>query len=107
MEGDRDLIPVAKFDSEPDAKILQISLIDRGIKATISGDTTAFGGIVGGVTGVTVYVRRIEAEEARAVMAEMKSEKPLPQWDCPCGETVDEGYAICWSCGSEYPESEQ
>ncbi len=106
MDDDKDLVAIATFDSEPEAKILQIALIDRGIKATISGDVTAFGGITGGVTGVTVYVRKIEAEEARKTLREMSEEDAhlCPAWKCRCGATVDEGYAICWSCGAEFSE---
>lgn len=107
MDKDKDLIRIATFDSEPEAKILQIALVDRGIKATISGDTTAFGAIPGGATGVNVFVRRLEVEEAKTVIEEMENETPLPEWECKCGETVDEGYAICWSCGSEFDSSEE
>jgi hypothetical protein len=106
MEDDKDPVAIATFDSEPEAKILQIALIDRGIKATISGDVTAFGGITGGVTGVTVYVRKIEAEEARAIVREISEEENqlCPAWKCRCGATVDEGFAICWSCGAKFSE---
>ena len=108
MEGDQDLIAIAEFDSEPEAKILQIALVDRGIKAIISGDMSAFGGMTGGVTGVQVYVRRIEADEARQLMKEMPEESAdvCPAWKCKCGQTVDEGFAICWSCGAEFSESD-
>lgn len=107
MEDDKDLIPIAKFDTEHEAKILQIALIDRGIKATISGDVTAFGGLTG-ATGVSVYVRRFEAEEAREIMQQIPEEEEqlCPAWKCKCGETVDKGYAICWSCGAEFSETD-
>ncbi len=107
MDGDTDLISIAAFDSEPEAKILQIALIDRGIKAVISGDVTAFGGLAGGATSVQVFVRRIEADEARKILEQMplESKQLLPAWNCKCGAEVDEGFAICWSCGAEFPET--
>lgn len=105
MDKDHDLVRIAMFDSEPEAKILQIALIDRGIKATISGDVSAFGA-TGAAIGVRVFVRRIEVDEAKKLIVEMEQEIPVPEWSCKCGETVDEGYALCWSCGSEHPSFE-
>ena len=105
MDKDHDLVRIAMFDSEPEAKILQITLIDRGIKATVSGDVSAFGATGGGI-GVRVFVRRIEVDEAKKIMSELAEEIPVAEWECKCGETVDEGYAMCWSCGAEHPSFE-
>ena len=35
-----------------------------------------------------------------------EDEDPIPAWTCECGESVDEGFFVCWSCQAEYKPAE-
>ena len=73
MDDDRDLVAVAKCRTEPEAKLIQHALNDRGVPAKISGDVTAFGSALAGagLTAVRVFVRKLEADTARQILAQL------------------------------------
>ncbi len=82
----------------------------NGIVAHIAGDNvdTAFGGALPGSSGdedYRVMVRARDLEAARGFVAELSTdaEATIPAWTCACGETVDEGFEVCWSCGADWP----
>lgn len=82
----------------------------NGITAHIAGDNvdTAFGGVLPGASGDEEYrvlVKAGDFDAARKALPDVSSgtEEAIPAWICACGETVDEGFAVCWSCGADWP----
>ncbi len=46
-----------------------------------------------------------DAARARTLIEEALAVGIQGPWTCPdCGETVEEGFGQCWSCGAERPE---
>lgn len=85
-------------------------LEDNGIVGHVAGDNvdTAFGGALPGPAGdedYRVLIRASDLAAARRIVAELPgdSDESIPAWTCACGETVDEGFAVCWSCGADWP----
>lgn len=110
-QRDDDLVRLKVFDNPASAHSLRILLEASGIQAMVTGEETnaTFGGIGlgdAGVVGVQVMVRRADLEDAKLVMLEVPaaSEILVSAWNCSCGEEVDEGFFVCWSCGSELEE---
>ena len=93
------------FKSEFEALHAKAVLEDNGIKCTIPPpDSNAFGVSLDGEEEVELIVARPDLEQATALIAELEApqEIDIPEWTCQCGEQVDEGFAVCWSCGAEY-----
>lgn len=108
---DDDLVKLTTFPGSLPAHSLRILLEASGIQAVVTGEETnaTFGGPGmggAGMVGVAILVRRIDLEDAKRVMLEVPAaaEVLVPSWNCQCGEIVDEGFSICWSCGLEFPE---
>ena len=103
--SETDLIRVATFDSESEAQMAQTVLQDNNINSSLNGgDTAAFGLNIDGPAGYEVIVQRGDHDRAKELIDEMEAEEviEIPAWDCPCGESVDEGFGMCWSCGAGY-----
>ncbi len=109
-EDDRNLVRLAAFEHEHEAVMLRNRLNDQGIPAWVSGGdgVNIFGAglTAAGLVGVDVNIPQIDLETAQAVLAELKKEEEIitPSWVCQCGEEVDEGFAVCWSCGAEFEQ---
>ncbi len=111
-ERDDDLVVVASFTSGSEAHVLRLLLEANGIQAAITGEetNTAFG--FGSATdtnifGVKVLVKRMDISEAQLIMqVPAAADIMIPAWTCTCGEPVDEGFAVCWSCGQSNDEHE-
>ena len=95
--------------SEYEAILLNNNLSENGIPAWVTGGegVRIFGDglAAAGLVGVDVRIRTIDLEAARLVLAELQKDSSSPSplsWKCECGEEVDEGFAVCWSCGSEW-----
>jgi len=110
---DDDLVRLAVFQQPLDAHSLRILLDANGIKASVTGEeSNATFGAVGlgdaGLVGVQVLVKRSDFDEATIIMNEIPaaSDAIIPNWKCACGEDVDEGFGVCWSCGGNYPDDD-
>lgn len=110
FEEDRNLVRLAAFEYEYEAMLLRTRLNENGIKAWVTGgdgvNTFGAGLTAAGLVGVDVNVRQIDHELAKKVLSDFKSGDdviaPITPWTCSCGEQVDEGFAVCWSCGNEF-----
>ena len=108
MDDDKNLVRLAAFEHEYEAILLKNNLNDNGVPAWVTGgdgvNTFGAGLTAAGLVGVDVRIRKIDLEAARVILAEMEEDSStnLPAWKCECGEDVDEGFAVCWSCGSEW-----
>ena len=105
---DKNLVRLAAFEFEHEAVMLKNALNDHGIPAWVSGgdgvNTFGAGLTAAGLVGVDVNIRQIDLEAAKVIMQELEAleDEDIPAWTCQCGEQVDEGFAICWSCGNEH-----
>ena len=98
-------VKLAEFDTAIPAHSMRILLEANGIKAHVLGD---FAVEIGGPDVVSVNVREPDLAIAKRVIAEVPraSEVLVPEWICDCGETVDKGFQVCWSCGQACPDVE-
>lgn len=108
-QEDKNLVRLATFEYEYEAMLLKNALNDNGIPAWVTGgdgvNTFGAGLTAAGLVGVDVRIRQIDLGDAQATMKALEKETDsvhVPSWTCSCGEDVDEGFAVCWSCGSDY-----
>ena len=110
---DDDLVRLTLFDNPVSAHALRLLLDANGIESMVAGEeaNSIFGGALAdtGMTGVEVLVRRADFDDAQTVMLEVPAacDTLIPAWTCVCGESVDQGFAICWSCGKDCPANEE
>ena len=102
-----DLLRVAGFPSEPEAQIAQAMLAEHGINASIDNGESALGFDLVDMDEIDLIVMRQDFERATVLIEEMEAlqdedQEPVPAWTCQCGEEVDEGFFVCWSCGADY-----
>lgn len=113
VESKRDddkLIVLATFSNSSEAQLLRVALENDGIRASVANEQSAslLGASMFGPTSafwVEVLVFNSDSEEALAIKHRIFPEgetETVPEWTCPCGETVDAGFEICWSCSSPY-----
>lgn len=103
---------LAMFDHPSKAHILRNLLHDQGIETTINNELAPanFGVLAGAIRSSATEVHVFEEDAQRALevyeawMAGDLQETRVPEWVCRCGETVDEGFEVCWNCGAEFPE---
>ena len=100
-----DLITLASFTTGSEAHVLRLLLEANGIQAAVTGEeansTFGFGVATDpNVFGVKVLVKRKDVSEAHLIMqVPAAADIMIPEWKCECGEDVDQGFAVCWSCG--------
>ena len=113
-DDDNSVVRFAAFEMEYEALLLRTALEENGIEAWVTGGdgVNMFGAglTTSGLVGVDVRIRKKDLAAARELKARIKKELhalPTPSWTCKCGESVDEGFAICWSCGADFGDREQ
>ena len=96
-------VKLAKFDNAIPAHSIRILLEANGIEARVQGDFVVE---IAGADSILVIVREGDLEIAKRIIAEVPaaSEVLVPEWTCDCGETVDKGFQVCWSCGGACPD---
>lgn len=108
-QRDDDLVTLARFTSSAAAHSLRILIEAHGIRVSVTNEesTSMMGTSIFGKhspVGIEVCVFRCDLEDAQKIMQEVPAaaEILIPQWNCDeCGETVDSGFSVCWSCGNE------
>jgi|GEM_PF-575695 len=104
------LVVLATFDNSIEAHMLKNLLAEREIPSSIANEISAssiigLGGPISAVW-VEVLIRKVDSDDALVVKQEFLDKKndasPIPEWNCECGEVVDAGFAVCWSCQAEY-----
>ena len=110
-QRDDDLVLLSQFDSAPAAHNVRLLLQAHSIDATVENEesNSVFGAPIFGQIGlfrIELFVRRSDLAEAKLIMEQVPAaaEVLIPQWRCDCGETVDAGFSVCWSCGESHPE---
>lgn len=93
------------MESDVEANFFKGVLEDNDIHCIVSGlDGSALGAALDGPDEIEMYVYAEDFEKAKEVIVGILDEEgdPIPAWTCKCGEDVDEGFGVCWSCGVEY-----
>ena len=106
------LVVLATFKNPHEANLLKLRLESHGINAVVANENTTalFGATLVGPSSafwIEVLVCANDAEAALLVKDAFHSEDAtkndsINEWQCPCGETVDSGFAVCWNCGNEF-----
>lgn len=103
-----ELVTIATFMSNAEAGPVCAKLESVGIRTYLQGGATAdilshVGTALGGVklqVAADDLQRAIECLELTNDDQDAAVQDP---WDChQCGETVDAGFEVCWSCGAEF-----
>jgi hypothetical protein len=97
------LSKVAEYPSSLEAHSVRILLEANGISAIVVGDAISETGL----EPVLVFVHQENLDLAQTVIREVPAaaEILIPEWRCVCGETVDAGFNVCWSCGRDHPHN--
>lgn len=103
MSRPESLEAVAEFRNVLEAHSVRILLEANGIPAVVMGDAISETGL----EPILVYVHRENMELAQTVIREVPAaaEVLIPEWNCKCGEKVDAGFNICWSCSEPFESS--
>jgi len=110
------LLVLSTFENSVDAHLFKNELENKGIRASINNETTTaiFGATIGGPSSafwIEVLVMESDAERALEIKTQWNSKAEdsttveIAEWTCKCGETVDEGFAVCWNCGADHGET--
>ena len=101
---DDDLLGIQFFPSMVAAQQAILVLKEAGIIAEVNDSDGAFDLGLDDDPQVEIICMRKHVSRAKEIIAELESapEESCPAWTCPCGEEVDEGFFVCWSCGNEY-----
>ena len=108
MDDELDLTRLQVCETEMQAQLAKGFLEENDIQVMIKGLDTG-GSVFGGAVedaAIEIFVSAEDLENAKQLMESFANEEgePVPEWTCKCGEVVDEGFGICWSCGAEYQE---
>lgn len=106
-----DIVSAGIYLSESAAYHAKAALEEQGISAQLAdSDEGTFGFSLDAADQFNLIVNREDYEAAKKILAdleEMEDGELAPAWTCQCGEDVDEGFAVCWSCNAEYPGTSQ
>ena len=100
-----ELAKLCETETEHEAMMVKARLEEEGIKVMIKGlESSAFGDALDGADWIELFVPKPQLTDAKALVDDMQSEDetPIPAWTCECGEDVDAGFFVCWSCQAEF-----
>ncbi len=103
-------VTFAMFQEPEKASLAQAYLAEHGIHSELLGDVigTTLSYIGTATGGIRLQGLSVDAEKAVELLNEIKQGQPankLGQWVCSnCGETVDAGFEVCWSCNEMQTE---
>lgn len=107
LEEDRNLVRIASFEHEHEAILCRQLLNRHGIPAWVTGgdgvNTFGAGLTAAGLVAVDVRIHKINEPLARSILEQhaLENAQQMPAWICKCGANVDEGFSVCWSCGTD------
>jgi hypothetical protein len=106
---DIQLEKLCETEFKEQATLLKAVLEQEGIKTMLEGmEASALGDALDGTDSVHVFVPAVHIENAKKILDQILAagEETIPAWTCDCGEEVDEGFFVCWSCQAEYKQDE-
>jgi len=95
------LVKVCETESKEQALLFKAVLEQEGMDVMLKGmEASALGDALDGADVVELFVTVIDGDRAKQMIDEILAEdgEPIPAWACECGESVDEGFFVCWSC---------
>jgi hypothetical protein len=98
---------LCECQTEHEARIVESELAEIGIQAVITGtDVSALGEALDGPDAIQVFVKAEQLDAASELLEQLDAddEDPVPAWTCQCGEDVDEGFFVCWSCQATFDD---
>lgn len=109
----RELVTVATFATAAEASPARARLEEEGIRTYLEGGVTSdllsyFGTAV---TGVALRVAAGDVERALQCFGDEPGSRqgesePIEAWTCArCDTQIDDGFEVCWSCGTTVDES--
>ncbi len=108
-----DLVTIATYGTPQEASIAKGLLEDEGIHCylvgTESGHMLSIVGAGNALGGVKLQVAEHAGEAAQILdtLEDPETSAAIPAWSCArCGEHVDAGFDVCWSCGVSFEEAE-
>ncbi len=104
--SEMEYVIIRAYEFEDEAHVDRSVLDGAGIESRVLGSETAGFGSLSNDAAFQLIVAREDYERAVEVLeqaASEVSELEVPAWTCECGEEVDEGFAVCWSCGAAWP----
>lgn len=95
------LVTLATYPTAHDAELHKVRLEQAGVKAYVDGGATADALSIGSfLGGVKLLVAETDVAKARGALSLDDKESATPAWTCSeCGNEVEAGYEVCWSCG--------
>ena len=102
---EKSMTRLAVLETDVEANFFKGILEDNDIHCLVSGvEASALGVALDGPDLIELFVYQSDLDQAKElIMAVMEEEgDEIPGWTCQCGEEVDEGFGVCWSCGAEY-----
>jgi len=108
-----EFVTIARYDDRHKANIARATLESEGIEAIIvepriNMPIYHLGPLV---SGLELKVASPEAQRATERLDSFRETKPFPTQhgsSCPkCGEKVEAGFEICWSCGTRLGEAHE
>ena len=115
FENGSKLVTLAEFDNSIEAHALKDMLGINGIESRVTNESmSASLGFLAGTTSSfspSVMILESDAEAALAIKQEFLARDvvqptTISEWTCSCGEMVDEGFEVCWNCGSLHADSQ-
>ena len=100
---------VCETEAKEQALLFKAVLEQEGIDVMVKGlESSALGEALDGADVVELFSPVTDVERAKRIVDEIlaEDEAPIPAWTCECGENVDEGFFVCWSCQAEYKPAE-
>jgi hypothetical protein len=105
-----DLVTIAKYGDSQEASLARAMLEDHGITGLVVGGelNSTLWHLGPTISGVELQVPSFEATRASEILESFLDTRNAPtrgDWTCPrCGEKVDAGFDVCWSCGAAVDE---
>ena len=107
------LVVLAEFVTAIEAHSLRNMLAENKIESRVTNEEggASFGLLAGTSSSFSpsVMIRKEDSEAALAIKQEFLAgdfakESDVPEWTCSCGETVDAGFEVCWSCEAAFSD---
>jgi len=108
-----EFVTIAKFSDAQEASMVRARLESEGISGLVTGGeiNNTLWHLGPTIAGVELKVASEQAEQAAELLESFRETKPSAShedWTCPkCGEHVEAGFDVCWSCGAVFGEAEE
>jgi hypothetical protein len=102
---EKTLVRLLVVETDVEANFYKGTLEDNGIHVLVKGlGDSAFGAALDGPDEIEMFVYEEDVAKSKELLINAMEDDgdAIPAWTCKCGEDVDEGFGVCWSCGADY-----